>query len=160
MDFRTHNRFDRFFLFATQFQQVVQAYFTYQFIVGIYDGKYCYILRTHFTNQDFGTFFFQTSYQWFVNHQRWSGDNFTPVNVLYKAGYIIVGRFGQNLFRSSYLYYFSIFHDSNTVAQFNRFTQVVGDKDNSLFHLWLQGEKFILHLYTNQGVESRESLIH
>ena len=47
-----------FFLFVTQFQQVVQAYFTYQFIVGIYDGKYCYILRTHFTNQDFGTFFF------------------------------------------------------------------------------------------------------
>ena len=50
--------------------------------------------------------------------------NLASIYILHKSFYISVGRFGQDFFRCTDLYNFSILHDSNPVTQFNRFTQV------------------------------------
>ena len=99
--------------------------------------QYGQIAFTHFTNQHFRPFFLQSRYERFVYHDRAGGDNLGTVYIFYETLHISIGGFGQYLFRSACLYDFAVFHNGDAVTQLDGLIQVVGDKDNCLFHFRL-----------------------
>ena len=47
-----------------------------------------------------------------------------------------------------------------TVAELDSLLQVMRDKYDGLFHLRLQGQQLVLHLYPYQRVQGGEGLVH
>ena len=139
MYFTQYSSLDGFYPFMSENSSVFQCDFSNQFIIFIYHRKYGNISFFHFPNQNFRSFFTQTSDCRTSYHNASCRDNLTSVYIFNKTCYIIISRFSQDFFRSSHLHYFPILHDSNTVSQFNGFIQIVSNKNNRFFHLRLYG---------------------
>ncbi len=77
-----------------------------------------------------------------------------------KITHIIVRRIENNAFRLTMLHNFAIFHNGNMAAKLQRFVKIVADKNNGLLQLFLQLQKLVLQLSTDQRVQCGKRLIH
>ena len=98
------------------------------------------MLLTHLTENRFRPVFFKPYYDRLFQHDGRSRNDASTIYTFGKARYVSVRRVGQDLFRRSHLHDLTILHDRDTVTQFDRFIQVVRNKDNRSFQLLLQKE--------------------
>ena len=70
------------------------------------------------------------------------------------------GRMGQHLFRGSHLLNFAVVHENNEISKVKGFLHVVGDKDEGLVQLLLEGAHLLLEGAAGHGVQGGEGLIH
>ncbi len=94
-----------------------------------------------------------------------AGDEFsrehTPgIHVRHKLSHIIVCGFCDDLLRAADLYDLALIHHGHAVADAQRFTQVMRDKQNGLLQLFLQVQQFVLHFAADERVERAECLVH
>ena len=93
-------------------------------------------------------------------HDVFGSQHFRTVDVLHEFFYIARCRIGQNFLRRTDLDQFPILQQRDSVPDTQSFVQIMGDEDDGLADICLQIQQFILHLTTDQWIQSREGLVH
>ena len=77
-----------------------------------------------------------------------------------KSPYVIVRRALENLFGRTHLDHAPALHNSDAIADAQGLVQIMGNKNDGALMLLLELEQFVLHLRSNQRIESGKGLIH
>jgi len=132
----------------------------YQYAIRIHYGQHGYFTFSHLPDQDLRSLFSLPCHHRLVHHDGCGGDNPAAVHVLHETPHVLIGGIGQDLLGGTDLLYLPVTHDGDTVAELDSLLQVMRDKYDGLFHLRLQGQQLVLHLYPYQRVQGGEGLVH